>query len=247
MSIAQKAIDAIKAVLKFETTPTTVTAKLKDGTEVSYTTLAAGGSFMIAGAPAPEGTYELEDGTSVVVDATGTITAVNGVTPVVEEAQATPPATVPPVTSQAHQKYEITEELQKPDGIRTLLERFATGTPEERIANLEMVAKALMEYTFGWEIREQQQKADREAAIKIYKDNLTTAQAEIAAQREAMSSLLPVLEELAKAPVSDPPSSKKKFGIVDTDLKNKSLNKYRMAIEQVKEEVGSKLTNKQSV
>lgn len=236
MSIVKEAINKIKAVLKFNEASVPTSAKLKDGTEVTYTTLAAGGSLMIAGAPAPEGTYELEDGTSVGVDATGIITTVNGVgaEPVIEQTQAAPSIIAPVVQSQ--QKYEVTEELTKPEGIRALMEKFATGTPEERIENLELIGKVLMEYTFGWQIREQQEKVNRDAAIKVYTDKLQNAQAEIAAQREVMASMLPVLEQLAESPTTDPPPTKTQNFAVTPELKKKTLGKFQAALAQLDEQ-----------
>lgn len=53
-----------------------VTAKLKDGTEVSVSELAVGGTVMIGEAPAPAGEHELEDGTKITVGEGGVITAV---------------------------------------------------------------------------------------------------------------------------------------------------------------------------
>lgn len=51
--------------------------KLADGTDVTISLLDIGGDFTIAGAPAPEGSYTLQDGTAVVVDSTGKITSIN--------------------------------------------------------------------------------------------------------------------------------------------------------------------------
>lgn len=47
--------------------------KLQDGTEVGISTLAEGGNLIIAGVPATEGEYTLEDGTKISVDASGVI------------------------------------------------------------------------------------------------------------------------------------------------------------------------------
>lgn len=66
-------------------TPQALMAKLKDGTEVSISELAVGGTVMVGDAPAPAGEHELEDGTKVVVGEGGVITEVVA-------AQATPDA-----------------------------------------------------------------------------------------------------------------------------------------------------------
>jgi hypothetical protein len=52
--------------------------KLKDGTPVSISELAAGGVVMVGDVPAPAGEIELEDGTKVTVGEGGVITAVAG-------------------------------------------------------------------------------------------------------------------------------------------------------------------------
>lgn len=74
--------------------------KLKDGSEISIaikdpavtTAPSVGDMVSIGGAPAPEGVYELEDGTSLTTDATGAITII------VEPMPATQPEfTAPPV------------------------------------------------------------------------------------------------------------------------------------------------------
>lgn len=70
---AKNLLDRIKALFD-NALPTTY--QLADGTEVSISLLDVGGDFSIGGVPAPEGTYSLQDGTNVVVDATGKITSV---------------------------------------------------------------------------------------------------------------------------------------------------------------------------
>lgn len=47
--------------------------KLQDGTEVGISTLVEGGNLIVAGVPATEGEYTLEDGTKLTVDANGVI------------------------------------------------------------------------------------------------------------------------------------------------------------------------------
>jgi hypothetical protein len=66
----------------------TITAKLKDGTEVEITELGIGGVVTINGQPAPAGEHILEDGTVIVVGENGVITDMKPVTPVVEDMSA---------------------------------------------------------------------------------------------------------------------------------------------------------------
>lgn len=211
------------------TTDTPTAYKLKDGTEVTVSKLEVGGMVQVAGVPAPANTYELEDGTIMVVDASGLITTI---TMPAAAAAATPPATPPAAGQQL--KYEITTELQTADGMRKLWENFATGTPEERLANLELCAKALMEYSFGYEIRKAKEDVDRAAAIKVYTDQLAKAQETIAIQQQAMAAMVPLLEELAAMPSGEPPEeTKKSFSFSNTEVKNKSLAKYAKAMQEL--------------
>lgn len=55
---------------------TPVTAKLKDGTEVTVDKLEPGGIVMIGETPAPAGVHELEDGTKITVIDNGVIEAI---------------------------------------------------------------------------------------------------------------------------------------------------------------------------
>ena len=97
------------------------------------------------------------------------------------------------------------------EGMAALFAAFAVGTPEDRIANLELVCKALMEYNFGWQIREAQQKATTDQAINIYKQDLATAQAEVTAAKTAMAkqetqlkALFELVQVMAEIPSADP-------------------------------------------
>ena len=73
--------------------------KLKDGTDISIVIEDpavsmepdAGDMVTVAGAPAPEGEMELEDGTKITVDATGMITAVTPMEPLTQPDFVAPP------------------------------------------------------------------------------------------------------------------------------------------------------------
>lgn len=75
MADKKNLLDRIKALIFDNALPTTY--QLADGTEVSISLLDVGGDFTIGGAPAPAGNYTLQDGTGIVVDATGKITSVS--------------------------------------------------------------------------------------------------------------------------------------------------------------------------
>lgn len=141
------------------------TYKLQDGvTEISISQAgdipAVGDMVTINGAAAPGGTHVLADGSSITVDATGAIT-------VYTAAPAAPPAT-PPAAPPAQ---PVTLSIQTPEEVAQMYAKFLNGTPEERLGNLEIMMKAVMEYCYGYKIREGQENT----AIQVYKDTVATA------------------------------------------------------------------------
>jgi len=116
--------------------------KLEEGVEVFVVT--AEGEVAI-----PDGLHELADGS--------TFTAESGKVKSVE-----------PKEEETPKKVEKTEmSSQAIEEILALKDGFAAGTPEERIANLEIVCKALMEYCYGWQMREKENEAAKQQAIDI--------------------------------------------------------------------------------
>lgn len=189
------------------------TYKLQDGTEISITqageTPAAGDSVMIGGVPAPANTYTLEGGATIVVDATGMITLY---TPV---AMAAPPAPAPAPTPPAQPVTLSAEQFA------AWVAKFATGSTEERMVNLETMVKALMECNFGYEIR----KGQEAQAIEAYKESLSPLQTSLEAatanlqnafekaeaqqaiitkHEETIKGLFELVEKLVEMPTADP-------------------------------------------
>lgn len=169
--------------------------KTKGGVEVQVDKMEIGGKVTIAGAPAPAGEHELEDGTKITVGEGGVITAII-------------PATAAPVAQTPEQQMQA---------VKDAVQKFAVGSPEERMTNLETVAKALMEYSFGWQIREANEKALRDQAIEVYKtgfaehkQKLADAEAKLAKQSEVIKAIFSIVEQLANAPSADPASASPK-------------------------------------
>jgi hypothetical protein len=220
------------------------TYKLQDGTEISISQAgelpAAGDLVTIGGVPAPAGTLTLEDGATITVDATGAITVYTAAV-----APAAPPAPAPapltqPVTLSA-------------EDVAAMYAKFATGSPEERLANAEIMIRALMENSFGWKIRE----GNENTAIQVYKDTMAPAaptvtieqmnsafakaneQAkEIEKLNNTIKLLLDLTEKLVELPTTDPVtltgSKKEKF-----DAQNKKedrIEKMAKAVREMKEE-----------
>lgn len=158
---------------------------------------AEGMEIMMVGAdgetPAPDGAIELEDGTVLNVK-DGKI-----------ETISKSPLGPDPLP---------TDNTQKMQALMAGLD--PTGTSTDPVV---VMLKALMESTFGWEIREQQQKAAREAAIKAYQTQLSaqdselvTVKAELAALKdlrkqenaqilEMFQANLEAIDAVAKAPI----------------------------------------------
>jgi hypothetical protein len=153
-----------------------------------------------------------------------------------------PPAPAPPqpVTLSA-------EEFQ------AMVAKFATGSTEERIANMEIMMKALMECNFGYEIR----KGQEAAAIEAYKESLAplqtsleaataklqsafekaeSQQAIITKHEETIKGLFELVEQLVELPTADPVTltgrQKEKFD--KQNEKDERLKKISEAIQKQK-------------
>lgn len=157
--------------------PTVKTYKLVDGvTDISITqageTPAPGDMVTIGGAPAAANTYTLSDGATIVVDATGAITTYTAMAaPAPPPPPPAPPAMPQPVTLSAEE-------------FAAMVAKFAIGSTEERMGNMEIMLKALMECNFGYEIR----KGQEAAAIEAYKESLAPLQTSLDAAKAEMQS-----------------------------------------------------------
>jgi len=117
-----------------------VTAQLKDGTEVEADKLEPGGMLTVAGAPAPAGDHELMDGTVVSVGEGGVITAVKPVEAPEEEMNK--PTDYSAQFTAYEQKLAGYEQAftQHVEAYNALAAKFAQA--EQKIANLiELVGK----------------------------------------------------------------------------------------------------------
>jgi hypothetical protein len=138
-------------------------------------------------------------------------------------------------------RFSFTEEHKTSEGMEKLFASFAAGSTEERVANLETVCKAMMEYCFGWEIKQAKEKSDRDNAIKVYTDSLAAMQTEMSAQKqkneaqkEIVDQMFALVNEFVNEPVSNPPH-KTKTSFSTTKPKG-SLERYQAAAQKVAEE-----------
>lgn len=226
-------------------TPTMKTYKLQDGTDImihqSGDMPAAGDMVMIGGAPAAANTYTLSDGATIVVDATGMITTYT--------AMAAPPSAPAPAPMPAQPVTLSAEE------VAAMYAKFAIGSPEDRLANLEVMMKALMECNFGYQIR-QGQEAD---AIQAYKESLApmqtsmeaataklqsafekaeSQQAIITRHEETIKGLFELVEKLVEMPTADPVTltGTKKEKFENQNKKEDRIAKMAESVKAMKEE-----------
>lgn len=178
----KETIAEIKRMLGFSVEPPApvpvegTTYKLADGTEVLIDKLEVGGKVLIGDQAAPDGVHNLEDGTAVTV-AEGVITEV--------KKAETDPAPTP---------------LETKEQMRAALDKFAEGAAPEQ-QNLVVIVKALFESVFGWELRHEAEKTAREQAIAAYKAGFATQEQIIANQKEAITKLTELVEQIADEPV----------------------------------------------
>jgi hypothetical protein len=226
--------------------PVAKTYKLLDGTEISITQAgempAVGDTVMIGGVPAPEGPYTLEDGATITVGPAGAITLYT--------AMAAPPPPAPPAPIVPAQPVTLSAEE-----VAAMYAKFATGTPEDRLANLEVMMKALMETNFGYEIR----KGQEQTAIQAYKDSLATMQttvdtataqmqsafakteeqaAVIAKHQQTITDLFELVEKLVEMPTGDPKTltGGKKEKFENQNKKEDRIAKMAEAVKAMKAE-----------
>lgn len=219
------------------------TYTLADGTVLSISQAGAipavGDAVTINGAPAPANTYTLPDGATIVVDASGLITQYTAMA-APAPAPAPPPAPAQPVTLSAEE-------------FAAMVAKFATGSTEERMSNMEIMLKALMECNFGYEIR----KGQEAAAIEAYKENLAPLQTSLEAataklqtafekaesqqtiitrHEETIKGLFELVEKLVELPTADPvtltDSQKAKFEKLTA--KEERLQKMAEALKKQK-------------
>ena len=186
--------------------PSPIVYTLADGTQIAINqagaTPAVGDMVTIAGVPAPEGVLTLQDGTLITVDATGTITQVAGTAPA---AAATPPAApIPPAPPKP--AVPVTQAA-----MAEIVQKFAVGDPEQRLTNLELVCKALMESEFGYQISANERIESTNQAIAIYQSTLANQAAEMAKQEKiiekygkTIEGLFQLVEKLVELPTTNP-------------------------------------------
>ena len=183
---------------------------LLDGTAVTVTSLEVGGSVMINGEPAKEGSYTLSDETVIAVDAEGKIVSVT------------------PKSTEIEVDYSnITKEQ-----FDALKQKFEGGVPDA-VAMWSMV-KALMEANFGWQLRQTQQEQLTNDALTAYKGNYAEIQKENGELKALFAEALSVMQEMAKEPAVDIPEKKVRMSLQDPNRKTSQLERLANAAQNFK-------------
>lgn len=176
--------------------------------------------------PYPDGTYKVTGTDFSFTVAGGLVTVVTdadnkGPGAPIESAMAKPPAAPPappPAAPAAAPPQPVTLSQMTVEQVQAMYLKFATGSPEERLAGLEIMVKALMECNFGWKIRE----GNENTAIEVYKDTIASTPvvtidqmnsaftkaeeqaAIITRHEETIKALLELTEQLVEMPTADP-------------------------------------------
>jgi len=152
---------------------------LQDGSIVQVDVLAVNGKVTANDLPVADGSYTLQDGTTIEVLG-GVITELSA------------PADQEPT--------EVEVDMSTPDKMKVACQKFATATPEQQQAML----LAVMNYCFGWQMKKEQEDAQVKAAIDAYKavnEGTTTALKEVAQTMEQTFSLV---KEIGNEPIETP-------------------------------------------
>ena len=228
---ATEAIKRIKESLGFTDAPaagdTAPVDALNDyqtgtGTTIKIDKLEAGGKAFTEDGVTPllAGDYTLADGTLVKVADGGAITEVT----LPSAATATPADAA----------------------MTALMAKFAAGTPEERITNLESMCKALMQYNFQWKINEATREAIEAQAIAAFQklgapeqfaDKFSAMEAKHAKEVQrfngVVASLIELIEKFAEQPADDPIQAPANAPAA-TETKRDRANRLLMAAKQAK-------------
>lgn len=186
MSAAKATIEAIKKLLNFSVDPAPAPAPVDpapapaaeqeytcaDGSKVMIDKLEVGGKVMKDGEAVADGDLTLQDG-KVLSVVGGLISAVTDPKP-------------------------AEEPLETPEQMRAALQKFEEGAAANPdMQKMLVIVKALFERSFGWELREAQEKALRDQAIAAYKTGFGQ-------QQEALTKLVELVETIADQPVAEP-------------------------------------------
>lgn len=186
---------------------------LEDGTVVMIDKLEAGGVVSIGDAPAPAGDHKLADGTVVTVGEGGVISAV-----------VAPAAPVSPEQTPEDLKLETPQQMMEAIAKFADPETQPTSAPE--LQKMAVILKAVFESVFGWQIREAEEKATRDAAIEVYKQGFSK-------QAELNKEFYAALQTLIKEPDTAPTQQPNTFRRITAQTKDERIKSFSNSISNI--------------
>lgn len=123
--------------------------------------------------------------------------------------------------------------------VLTLIDKFATGTTEERLLNLETMCKALMMNCYSYKIQE----IEANEAINAYtltvdgfKTALTTKENQLNALKDSNEKLIELIEEFITKPATQPKalSEKDKQRFERIEKKEERIERYAEAFRELR-------------
>jgi len=189
----KEALEKLNRFLTKQADPATLTSgKLSDGTEIKYPgELAVGTSVIVVTPegeiPAPDGEHTLEDGTIIKTEG-GNITEIMAV--------QTKPDPMPAGTVEQMKVLQSRLEVKQ-------------ATVEDRLANLEAIARVVMEYCYGWELKNEVLEDAKDKAIAAYSaigaiQPVAAAMGQAVEQLAAIKTLQSDVDKLKAKPATAP-------------------------------------------
>lgn len=199
--------------------------------------------------PYPDGAYNVTGTTFGFTVTAGVVSVVNdpantGPGAPIEGAMAKPPA--PPAPAPAPAPVAAAVPITQAQ-MEIMFAKFASGSVDERISNLETMCKALMECNYGYQIRE----ASEDAAVQAYKDSVASQVSSLMAasqaaideqkaintkQQETITGLFELCEKLAEIPTAEPVTltGNKKEKFDRTEKREQKFETIAAAIKDMK-------------
>ena len=178
-------------------------------TVLSIDKLEVGGKVNINGAPAPDGEYQLQDGTKVKVAA--------GLISELEAAEPAPPVPAPPPAAPP-----------TPQQMRETLQHFAENGSADLKA-LTLIVQYLFEDRFGWELKREEEEAKRTLAIETYKNSF---EEQTRKNEKAFNSIIEIMTDFASVEKSEPVAKPQSFR-KDPQEKQSRLDKIAEKLKEM--------------
>ncbi len=155
-----------------------------EGVLLTIDKLEVGGAVVLDGASAADGVYTIPE--------VGAVTVVGGLITVVEAKQL--------------------EEMKTAEQFKAALQDFAdTPNANPDVQKLATIVRALFERSFGWELREAEEKQKTAEAINAYKTGFEKQTQTLENYKAAMGQLIELVGEFAEQSKETPLEDEKKY------------------------------------